>query len=361
MPRRLAPPQVTVIIPTFNRARYLAEAIQSVLGQTFLDYELIVVDDGSTDGTSAVLAGFGDSRLRVLRQENRGISAAMNAGLRAARGKYIARLDSDDMWFPNLLACETMVLDSRPDVGVVYARAQAMSANGTPREHYLGLPLRYPQDALLSLLWGDCTCNITALARRSCFAAAGPYDETLRTHEDWDMWLRVARSYHFTFLHSTLGRFREHDDGITSPSSSTFVAHIESRVQVLDKFYASPHLPSRLAAFKTRAYRNIYTEIGLFLFNTGHHTRALRMFGRALVSGGNPAAALARICWLTVAVRLLNRFGFGRQILQFQAGVRRRVRARVAAGTAANRHLASPRTENVSSDTNDCNRDPKQL
>jgi glycosyltransferase involved in cell wall biosynthesis len=136
MPRLLAPPQVTVIIPTFNRARYLTEAIQSVLGQTFPDYELIVVDDGSTDGTAAVLEGFGDSRLRVLRQENHGISAAMNAGLRAAQGEYIARLDSDDVWFPNLLAYETRVLDSRPDIGVVYARAQAMSANGTPREHY---------------------------------------------------------------------------------------------------------------------------------------------------------------------------------------------------------------------------------
>lgn len=357
----LARPKVTVIIPTFNRARYLATAIQSVLDQTFSDYELIVVDDGSTDGTEAVLAGFRDPRLRVLCQENRGISAAMNAGLQAAQGEYIARLDSDDVWFPNLLASETMVLDSCPDRGVVYARAQAMSANGTSREHYLGLPLRYPNDALLSLLWGDCTCNITALARRSCFASAGLYDETFRTHEDWDMWLRIARNHHFMFLNSTLGRFREHDDGITSPSSPTFVEHIESRVKVLDKLYTSPQLPPRLSAFKAIAYRNVYTEIGLFLLNTGHHTRALRMFGRALVSGGNPAAALARICWLTVAVRLLNRFGFGRQILQFQADVRRRVRARIVVGTKANWHLASPRTENVSCDTNDCGRDPKQL
>ena len=169
-----------------------------LLNQTFTDYELIVVDDGSTDDTPAVLAGFHDVRLHVLRQENRGISAAMNAGLRAARGKYIARLDSDDVWFSDLLQRETTILDSRPDVGVVYARAQAMSAHGMPREHYLGFPLRYPDDALLSLAWGDATCNITALARRSCFDAAGLYDETLHTHEDWDMWLRV---------HGTLGPF----------------------------------------------------------------------------------------------------------------------------------------------------------
>src|SRR5262245_59564990 len=215
-------PKVTVIIPTFNRARYLAEAIGSVLGQTFADYELIVVDDGSTDETSAVLAGFGDSRLRVLRQENRGISAAMNIGLQAARGEYVARLDSDDVWFADLLERETAVLDSRPDVGVVYAKAQVMSENGAPREHYVGLPLRYPDDALLSLAWVDATCNITVLARRSCFDSVGPYDETFRTHEDWDMWLRMARNHRFVFLNLTQARFREHDGGITSPSSPTF-------------------------------------------------------------------------------------------------------------------------------------------
>jgi GT2 family glycosyltransferase len=353
MHRIPARPQVTVIIPTFNRARYLAEAVQSVLDQTFSDYELIVVDDGSTDGTSAVLAGFEDPRLRVLSQENRGISAAMNAGLRAARGEYIARLDSDDVWFSDLLTRETSILDSHPDIGVVYSKAQAMSANGRSREHYLGLPLRYPYDTLLSLLWGDCTCNITTLARRSCFAAAGPYDETFRTHEDWDMWLRVARSCHFTFLNSTLGRFREHDNRITSPSSPTFVEHIESRVKVLDKFYASPYLPPHISAFKAIAYRNVYTEIGLFLLNTGHPARALPMFGRALVSGGNPVAAFARICWLTMAVQLLKRYGFGKQLLQFQAAVRRRVRLRAWADTTANRHSILPSAERARGDPDD--------
>jgi GT2 family glycosyltransferase len=348
-------PQVTVIIPTFNRARYLTEAVQSVLDQTFPDYELIIVDDGSTDGTSTVLAGFGDPRLRVLRQKNRGISAAMNVGLRAARGEYIARLDSDDAWLPDLLEREAAVLDSHPNIGVVYSRAQAMSANGIPREYYLGLPLRYPHDTLLSLLWGDCTCNITTLARRSCFAAAGPYDETFRMHEDWDMWLRVARSYHFMFLNSTLGRFREHDNRITSPSSPTFVEHLESRARVLDKFYASPHLPPHISAFKAIAYRNVYTEIGLFLLNTGHHARALRMFGRALLAGGKPVATLTRLCWLTMAAQPLGRFGFGRQILQFQAEVRRRVRLRAQANTTANRHTI--RTGGERDGLNDSNRD----
>lgn len=325
VPRERTAPTVTVIIPTFNRARYLAQAIESVLGQSFADFQLLVVDDGSTDDTPALLRGFTDPRLRVLRENHRGISAAMNAGLREARGKYVARLDSDDVWCPGLLARGTAFLDASPDVDVVYARARAMAADGTPREHYLGLPLRFPGDSLQSLAWGDATCNITAIARRACFDTTGPYDETLRTHEDWDMWLRVARNHRFAFLNETLAQFREHDDGITSPTSPAFVAHIESRRHVIDKLYASRDLPPRLHRFKPIAYRNVYTEVGVFLLNTGHRTRALRMFARAATAGANPLVACLRILWLTTASPALRRSAFGRRLLQWQADLRRRL------------------------------------
>lgn len=327
-------PRVSVIIPTFNRARYLPQAVESVLGQTFTDLELIVVDDGSTDETPALLACVTDPRLRVLRQENRGISTAMNAGLRAVRGPFVARLDSDDAWFVDLLARTVEVLDASPGIDVVYSRARAMSSDGTPREHYLGLPLRFPDDALLSLVWGDPTCNITAVARRECFASAGPYDETLRTHEDWDMWLRVARNHRFAFLNCTLAQFREHDDGITSPRAAGFVEHIESRRRVIDKLYASPDLPPRLQAFKAIAYRNVHTEIGVFLLNTGHPWRALRMFARAAGSGANPLLTCTRILWLTTAAPVLRQFALGRRFLQHQAELRRRLfaKARRSAG-----------------------------
>jgi hypothetical protein len=108
-----------------DRERYVREAIDSVLGQTFGDLELIVVDDGSTDGTAAAVAAVGDPRLRYVGQPHRGIGAAMNTGLRAARGRYVARLDSDDVWLPDLLATQVAVLESRPEVDVVYGRAQA--------------------------------------------------------------------------------------------------------------------------------------------------------------------------------------------------------------------------------------------
>jgi len=313
-------------MPVFNRAAFLPEAVASVLGQSAGDLELIVVDDGSTDGTAAVLDAVRDPRVHILRQDHRGISAAMNTGLRAARGRYVARLDSDDVWFAELLERTTATLDAEPGVGVVYTRAQAMSAGGAPREHHVGLPLRDPTDALLSLLWGDATCNITAVARRACLEEAGGWNESLRTHEDWDLWLRVARRHRFEFLPVTLARFREHEGGITNPASPRFVEHIESRVRVLDTLYAAPDLPARVRAFRPTAYRNVHTEIGLFLLDNRHWRRALAAFRRAVVAGG--PASLVRILWFTAGVRTLRRFSAGRRLLQLQAAVRHRLRAR---------------------------------
>src|SRR5207247_1570481 len=166
-------PAVTVIMPVYDRERFVCEAIASVLAQTFSDLELIVVDDGSTDGTAAAVAAVEDPRLRYVAQPHRGVAAAMNTGLRSARGRYVARLDSDDVWLPDLLATQVAVLESRPEIDVVYARAQGMEADGTLTTHVWGIAPRWPADALRSQLHGDFTCNITTVARRACLERAG--------------------------------------------------------------------------------------------------------------------------------------------------------------------------------------------
>src|SRR5215470_8388474 len=107
----MLPPRVSVLLPTYNRAHYLAEAIQSALDQTYADLEVVVVDDGSTDNSAELVRRFADPRVRLFRQENRGISAALNTAFRAARGRYIAILNSDGRWLPELLAEEVAVLE----------------------------------------------------------------------------------------------------------------------------------------------------------------------------------------------------------------------------------------------------------
>ena len=122
-------PKVSVIIPTYNRAEYLGEAIQSVFDQTFEDFEILIVDDGSTDDTQQLVLSFHDPRLRSFYQNNCGISAARNAAIRSADGEYIAFLDSDDVWLPELLESQVAVLDRRPEIGLVYARAATLKTS----------------------------------------------------------------------------------------------------------------------------------------------------------------------------------------------------------------------------------------
>jgi glycosyltransferase involved in cell wall biosynthesis len=318
-------PAVTVIIPTYNRAHFLFDSVRSVLDQTFDDLELIVVDDGSTDDTDELLATIDDPRLRTLKLEHRGISAAVNAGIRIARGRYVARQDSDDIWLPDLLATLVSLLDSRPDVGFVYARCEETDAELNPLGKFRGRPPRFPDDSLLSLLYADCTCNITIVARRFCFDEAGPYDESLEIHEDWDMWLRVAKRHAMAFVDRPLALVRLHDGNITSSRSTVWARNVEGRLRVLDKVFAS-HLPPAARAFKPIAYRNASVEAGSTWLYIGHPGRALRTYARALRRGGNPFATLARILWYPTNNYVLVRFGWGRRLLDWIAALRRSIR-----------------------------------
>jgi len=122
-------PVVSVIIPAYNHVRFVGQCIDSVLTQTYTDYEVVVVDDGSQDGTSAILQGYGD-RIVYIRQENAGTQAARNRAIRASTGEFIALLDSDDAWLPMKLQRQLAAFDARPDVGMIYALAYAMDEAG---------------------------------------------------------------------------------------------------------------------------------------------------------------------------------------------------------------------------------------
>src|SRR6185369_17057737 len=231
-------PTVSVLLPTYDRAEYLGAAIESVLGQTFGDLELIVVDDGSTDGTERVLASITDPRLRVIRRPHAGCAAALNAGLAVARGRHIARNDSDDVWLPELLAELVPLLDARPELGMVYARCDGMHADGAPSGATRGGPLRYPDDAFSSLLYANYTPSIATIYRRTCLERVGDYDEGLTYAEDWDLALRVARHFPVAFVDRMLARIREHPGNATALNSATLRKRTSELAVVLDKAFA---------------------------------------------------------------------------------------------------------------------------
>jgi len=189
---RGSPPAVSVIIPTHNRAGCLREAVDSVLAQEFRNFELIVVDDGSTDDTPRLLQEYGDA-IRVLRQENRGVSAARNRGIAAARGALIAFLDSDDLWLPGKLDRQVEFFNSHADALICQTEElwvrKGRRVNPGKRHRKRGGMIFEPSLDL-------CLVSPSAvMVRRELFQRVGFFDESLPACEDYDLWLRVSSRY----------------------------------------------------------------------------------------------------------------------------------------------------------------------
>ncbi|WP_324667972.1 glycosyltransferase family 2 protein [Geochorda subterranea] len=198
-------PLVSVIIPTYNNAHVLPRAIRSVLAQTYSNWELIVVDDGSSDNTAEVMGQFEDPRIRYIRHDNPGMGpgAARNTGLRLAQGDYVAFLDSDDEWLPEKLEAQLGVFKRASErVGVVYCGVlRVYDGTGFRRTHIPRVRGMALQDALA--LEVGCTPS-TTMVRRAYLSQVGLFDESLMTGEDLDMWLRLARVCYFDFTEHVL-------------------------------------------------------------------------------------------------------------------------------------------------------------
>lgn len=180
-------------MPCFNAAAYLPDSVGSVLTQTFGDWELIAVDDGSSDGTLPWLQAQTDKRIRTLTQPNQGVSAARNVGLAEARGTFVAFLDADDTWAPTFLEKMLAALQSRPDAALAYCGWQNLGLPGGRGEPYV--PPEYENPAKAETLFAGCRWPIhAALVKRAAVLAANGFDLTLKNAEDYALWLRVATS-----------------------------------------------------------------------------------------------------------------------------------------------------------------------
>jgi glycosyltransferase involved in cell wall biosynthesis len=196
----LSQPRITVVIAAFNAARTIGSALRSVLAQTEQEFEVVVVDDGSTDDTAEIARSFtSDPRIRVITQRNQGPAAARNAGLAAARGDYVAMLDADDLWLPEYLHVMGGALDAAPEAAFAYTDAWVLD-DETKRVRrrsamsYQRPPTTVPDTRTFFLLLVDRNFVYTSVtARRLVLEAMGGYDESLVGVEDWDLWLRIAR------------------------------------------------------------------------------------------------------------------------------------------------------------------------
>jgi glycosyltransferase involved in cell wall biosynthesis len=276
--------RVSLIIATFNHARLLGDAIDSALAQTLTGVDIVVVDDGSTDDTPAVLERY-RGRIRVLRQPNRGLAAARNTGLAAARGTYVAFLDADDIMAPAKLAEQVAVLERAPTIGWTYCDVliETVATGATVRaSERFGYAARALDGWLFpELIHGNFIPAIAPLVRRTALDAAGGFDERLTALEDWDLWLRLALLAEARYTPAVLVSYRVQPGGMSEDRARMD----RNRFHVLDKLCRTrPAALEGLGAVGRRIIADTHNWLGKEAYASGDWGEARRRFAASVLT-----------------------------------------------------------------------------
>lgn len=268
-------PEISVIIPTYNRPNYLRGTITSVLNQTFQDFEVIVVDDASsTNYAPEVVRSFGDSRIKTIRHpHNKGLSAARNTGIMMSKGKYIALLDDDDEWLPQKLELQyNSFKKSSPKIGIIYTGAIYVDRVTDKILEYSAPSKR--GDISNELIKSDCVVSggSSALIRKECFQEEGLFDENIPACEAYDMWIRLSKSFHFDYINQFLVKYYQHENRINT-NFKLLISGIEA---IQRKYY---HFFSQ----SRKSSSNLYFNLGLLHCYDSNMEKGRRALFRSIV------------------------------------------------------------------------------
>lgn len=243
-------PKVSVIIPAYNAMAYLPETITSLLQQTFSDFEVIIINDGSFDNIEEWFSQIKDPRARLITQKNLGLSAARNTGISQAQGKYIAFLDADDLWHSTKLEKQVEVLDTQQDIGLVYCWTALIDENSKPTGRIFK---SYAQGNVWESLTENnlIRCGSVPMVRHQCFQTCGGFDININAAQDWDMWLRIAASYSFALIKEPLVYYRQHPNN----KSKVYTQRTEDFRNLIEKAFESA--PFELLYLRNRSYARI--------------------------------------------------------------------------------------------------------
>ena len=231
--------KVSILIPSYNAARYLSQAVDSALNQTFQDFEIIIIDDGSTDNTREIVERYlkqEPDKIRYIYQDNQGLACARNTGIKAAKGDYLALLDADDIWCPDRLEKGIEAIESDPGIGLVHANSTRVDENGrtlfTPVRD-----LRYlagPMFENIFLRKADIACP-TVLFRKACCDEVGLFDPHLTRLgcEDRELWLRIVRKFKIVHIDQALALYRVRLNSMSKNQQKM----LQARLYVVDKFF----------------------------------------------------------------------------------------------------------------------------
>ncbi len=320
-------PRVSVVIPAYNALPFLPETLESALAQDFRDVEVIVIDNGSTDGTGDHVGRVVDPRVRLLRlAENQGISGGCNAGLREATGELVATLEADDLWHPDKLSLLVGALDADPEAVLAYSYVELIDQDGRRSGNVVGRPV---EGDVRAELRSDVVvpCGSSPVFRREALVRAGGWDESFRSSPDWELYLRLAPLGGFRVVPRPLVGYRQHRSN-TSVDWSTTARDVE---RILDRAYAdSP----QDAAGHTATMARMTLYFGWKSLRTGNHRQALELRDWAVAMDPS-VRGTGDHRRLTLHAQVLRRVGQDR----YEAGLRalRRGRRAVAVARGAGR------------------------
>jgi glycosyltransferase involved in cell wall biosynthesis len=275
-------PIVSVIIPAYNCAQFLSETLDSVLRQSFADYEIIIVDDGSKDNTLAVIEEYERSgNIRGVSQKNKGPAAARNVGIKIARGVYCAFVDADDLMMPERLSRQVQALEANKAPGLVYTDLMTFNEEGIVHRTKKEFIHPYAGWVLDRLLITNFITTSTVMVRKKCFESVGLFDEAkdMRGVEDYKMWLQISEKYPVEYIDAPLVRYRYHSNSLSANRTLNNLAGLN----VVKGFWGEhPEYKNR----KQRLYQKSLSEhlaiIGRCYSSESKHGEALGMYRRAL-------------------------------------------------------------------------------
>jgi glycosyltransferase involved in cell wall biosynthesis len=279
-------PLVSVVMATYNMARFIREAIDSVFAQTYPNWELQVIDDGSTDETRTLVAPYlSDPRVRYQYQENHGQTRAKNTGIRASRGDFIGFLDADDLWLPKKLELQLDLFRHNPSAAIVYSPYFCIDTDRIPLPTHI--PRLFRGQISGRLLIENCVGFCSVLVKRQCFDTLGVFDETYRMGIDYELWLRFSTRYRFDYLREPTALYRIWPGQM----SKNMELRYQSGISIMSRFLAhNPHLIE--PKIVQEAWAHTYTGRGLYYATIkGSGWRACRDYLIALWHKPNYAPA----------------------------------------------------------------------
>ncbi len=304
----LKTPKVSIIIPAYNSMSFLPKTLDNVFQQTFHNYEVIIVDDGSSDGIKEWAKTILDSRVKFIAQANQGLSIARNTGIAHSQGEYIAFLDSDDLWERSKLAKQVQVLEKNPEVGLVYTWVKLID----DKEQFLGKVWKTSLEGNVwaKLVMGNIiACGSVPMIRRSCIKEVGLFRIVFGC-EDWDFWLRISAKYHFKVVKEVLVDYRSIPSSLSRAKTDNYIENMEqSYNHVLKSAFDSA--PANLQYLKSYSYAQIYLQLAWYTLQKSNYnyTNAKR-FQRQAILYEPKLKKSYKYQRLKLAILLIDLFGY---------------------------------------------------